>query len=61
MTNETSVCKFMTYFLDKSLCHMKRWTDKYIFIFDLEGLGYQNLDLGQTGKMVPIIQVSNFR
>jgi hypothetical protein len=45
LTSQAGVTKFLTYSLDKSLCNMKRWADQYIFIFDLEGVGYKNLDI----------------
>ena len=61
MTSETGVTKFLTYSMDKSLCNMKSWADQYIFIFDVEGVGYKNLDINQARKMVPIIQVSCIR
>ena len=54
-TNEVSVCKFMTYALDRSLIRMKKQTDQYVFIFDLEDIGYQNFDMNLSRKMVPII------
>ncbi len=56
-TTEGGVAKFLTYALDKSLCKMKPWADQYIFILDVEGVGYRNLDINQARKMVPIIQV----
>ncbi len=47
----------MTYALDRSLIRMKKQTDQYVFIFDLEDIGYQNFDMNLSRKMVPIIQV----
>lgn len=45
----------MTYALDRSLIRMKKQTDQYVFIFDLEDIGYQNFDMNLSRKMVPII------
>ena len=37
---------------------MKRCADQYIFVMDLDQLGYQNFDLRNSSKMIPIINVS---
>lgn len=38
---------------------IKKNCDQFIMIFDLQGVGYSNLDMKQISKIAPILSVSS--